>query len=183
MSFTDLAIPTLETDRLILRGPREADVEAMVAIWQDPVVMAYFHGKPLTRQDIWARFLKGLGLWALRGFGLFAIEERATGAYIGTAGAFEVKREMIPRIEDMPEVGWTLAARFHGKGYATEAVRAALAWTDEKLGHPEMFCIVAPANEASVRVAEKCGFRHLYETIYEEVETLVMKRRPTDTSA
>lgn len=176
MSIDALAIPTLETERLILRGARENDFEAMLAMWQDPVVVRHFHGAPMTREECWRRLLRNYGMWALRGYGLFAIEEKASGAYVGTAGAFEVKREMIPPIEDMPEVGWTLAARFHGRGYATEAVRAALAWTDARLGHPEMFCIIAPANEASIRVAEKCGFRRSHETTYEDAPTLVLKR-------
>lgn len=181
MAIEALAIPTLETERLILRGARETDFDAMLAIWQDPVVRRHFHGGLMSREEAWGRFLRSYGMWALRGYGLFAIEEKASGTYVGMVGAFEVRREMTPPIENMPEVGWTLAARFHGQGYATEAARAALAWADLRLGYPEMFCIVAPANLASVRVAEKCGFRHWYDTIYETAPTLVMKRAPGGT--
>jgi RimJ/RimL family protein N-acetyltransferase len=174
----DLAIPTLETDRLILRGHRESDFEAMLAMWQDPVVQRHFHGEPMSREDAWARFLKGFGLWALRGYGIFAIEEKVSGAYVGMTGAFVVRREMQPRIDGLPEAGWSLAARFHGHGYATEATRAALAWIDRQQGYPGMFCIVVPENVPSIRVAEKCGFVRSHETIYKDEPTLVMKRPP-----
>lgn len=178
MPIADLAIPTLETERLILRAHRGADFEAMLAIWQDPEVRRHFHGGPMSREEAWGRFLRGFGMWAVKGYGLFAIEEKGTGDYVGMIGTFEVKREMTPRIEDMPEAGWTLAARFHGRGYATEAAKVALAWTDAKLGNPAMFCIMAPANTASLRVAEKCGFKRWYETTYRDDPTLVMQRPP-----
>jgi RimJ/RimL family protein N-acetyltransferase len=178
MSIADLAIPVLATERLILRGHCEADFEAMCAIWQDPVVVRHFHGKPQTREDIWAKLLKGFGMWALKGYGMWAVVDKQTGDYAGTVGTFEVRREMVPRIDDLPEAGWTLAPRFHGRGYATEAMRAALAWTDAKLGHPAMFCIVAPANSASIRVAEKCGFECWYETTYQDDPTLILRRDP-----
>lgn len=174
----DLAIPTLETERLILRGHREADFENMLAMWQDPVVQRHFHGGAMSREDAWTRFLKGLGMWSLRGYGIFAIEEKASGAYVGMTGAFEVRREMEPRIDDLPEAGWSLAARFHSQGYATEATRAALAWMDRALGGPAMFCIVVPENVPSIRVAEKCGFVRSHETIYKDEPTLVMMRPP-----
>jgi RimJ/RimL family protein N-acetyltransferase len=174
----DLAIPTLDTERLILRGHREADFENMLAMWQDPVVQRHFHGEAMSREDAWARFLKGLGMWSLRGYGIFAIEEKVSGAYVGMTGAFEVRREMTPRIDDLPEAGWSLAARFHSQGYATEATRAALGWIERKLGSPAMFCIMVPENVPSIRVAEKCGFVRSHETLYKDEATLVMKRPP-----
>ncbi len=178
MPIADLNIPILETPRLILRAHRREDFESMVSIWQDPIVVEHFHGVALSREDIWGRFLRGFGMWAVNGFGLWAVEDKATGAYAGTVGAFEVKREMIPPITDMPEAGWTFAARFHGKGYATEAMQAAFQWTDGALPGRAMFCIVAPENKPSIRVAEKCGFRSWYRTAYHEAPTLVFKREP-----
>lgn len=178
-----LDIPTLETERLILRSHREEDFEALLAMWQDPVVSRHFHGRVMTREDCWGRFLRGFGHWALRGYGLFAVEEKASRDYVGLVGAFEVRREMTPRRDDMPEAGWTLASRFHGLGYATEATAAALAWTDTKLGYRDMFCIVDPANLASIRVAEKVGFAPWYDTVYAEAPTLVMQRRAQNIAA
>ncbi len=176
MPITDLKIPVLETPRLILRGHRREDFDSMVSIWQDPAVVRHFHGAALSREDIWGRFLRGFGMWALNGYGLWAVEDKATGDYAGTVGCFEVKRNMTPPIDDMPEAGWTFASRFHGRGYATEAMQAGLQWADTTLAGQAMFCIVAPENTPSIRVAEKCGFKPWYETTYQDAPTLVFQR-------
>jgi RimJ/RimL family protein N-acetyltransferase len=171
-------IPILATPRLILRGHKLEDFEASVAIWSDPVVCRYFHGAPMTREDIWGRLLRTFGMWAAFGYGSWAVEEKESGDYIGRVGVAEVKRGLDPELEGMPEAGWTLAARVHGKGYATEAMQAALAWTDAQLDHPKMFCIIAPENKRSLRVAEKCGFRLRQETVYKNAPTLILTREP-----
>ncbi|MDR3528177.1 MAG: GNAT family N-acetyltransferase [Rhizomicrobium sp.] len=181
MPITDLNIPVLDTPRLILRAHRREDFETMVSIWQDPAVTRHFHGVSLSREDIWGRFLRGFGMWVVNGYGLWAVEDKATGDYAGTVGAFEVKREITPPVGDMPEAGWTFAARFHGKGYATEAMQAALRWTDSALAGRAMFCIVAPENTPSIRVAQKCGFKPWFETTYHEAPTLAFKREPFTT--
>ena len=178
MIAADLNIPILETPRLKLRGHRLEDFETMVAIWSDPVVRRHFHGPALTREDMWSRYLRGFGMWAVMGYGSWAVEEKETGAYIGTVGAFEVKRDIKPPLEGMPEAGWTLTPHAHGKGYATEAARAALAWTDAHLGNPRMFCIIARENIASIRVAEKMDFHRWTETIYKDEPTLIFLRDP-----
>ena len=178
MAATDLNIPVLETPRMILRSHKLDDFEAMVTILHDPIVSRLFHGPKLTREDIWSRFLRHFGMWAVMGYGCWAVEEKETGAYIGTIGTFEVRRDMTPNLEGVPEAGWTFASRVHGKGYATEAARAALAWTDAQLGHPKMFCIIVPENTASIRVAEKCGFRYWQDTIYKDVQTSIFLREP-----
>jgi RimJ/RimL family protein N-acetyltransferase len=178
MVTATLDVPVLETPRLILRGPRRNDFEALVSIFQDPVVMHYFHGPTLTREDVWSRLVRSYGMWAMSGYGMWAVEEKASGAYVGTVGAFESKREMTPPVENMPELGWLLAARFHGKGYATEAMQKGLRWLDTALNGPGMFCIVAPENKPSLRVAEKCGFVPWFETNYLGVPTQVCQRAP-----
>ncbi len=178
MNLTGLDIPVLSTPRLILRGHTLDDFEPMVAIWSDPIVQRHFHGVSLTREDIWAKFLRQFGVWAVMGYGSWAVEEKETGAYVGVTGIFEVKRGLDPALEGLPEAGWSLASRVHGKGYATEASRAALAWADVQLGRPRMFCIVVPENKPSIRVAEKCGFRLWRETTYKDEATLIFLRDP-----
>ncbi|MDE2494586.1 MAG: GNAT family N-acetyltransferase [Alphaproteobacteria bacterium] len=176
---TDLNVPVLETPRLILRGHTLDDFEASTAIWSDPVVCRFFHGGPMTREDIWGRLLRTFGMWAAFGYGSWAVEEKETGDYIGRVGVAAVQRDLDPALEGMPETGWTLASRVHGRGYATEATQAALAWTDGRLGNPRMFCIIAPQNRASIRVAEKCGFRFWRETTYKAEATLILLRDST----
>jgi len=173
----DHAIPVLETPRLILRGHRREDFEAMVAMWQDPVVTHHFSVPTFSREDIWGRLQRNFGMWALSGYGMWAVEDKARGAYAGVAGVFDVKRELVPPLPDgMPEAGWVFAQRFHGKGYATEAMAAALQWVDVALKGPAIFAIVAPANTASIRVAQKCGFAPWYVSDYHGHPTAVLQR-------
>lgn len=176
MSPIDLHIPVLATPRLILRGHRLEDFEAMVATWNDPVVQTHLHGRPSDREEIWGRLLRQFGCWAALGYGMWAVEEKATGEYIGATGIFEVKRGIDPALEGVPEAGWTLASRVHGRGYATEATQAALAWIDRRLDHRRLFCIVAAANAPSLRVAEKCDFKAWGDTIYKDEPTLILVR-------
>jgi len=170
-------VPVLETQRLILRGHTLGDFEAMVAIWQDPVVRRHFHARPSGREDIWAQMLRHFGSWAALGFGMWAIEEKESREYVGTAGVFAVKRSVGAEFESLPEAGWTLASRAHGRGYATEAMKAALGWTDIHLADPRLFCIITLDNKPSMRVAEKCGFRLLRETVYKDEPTLIFVRK------
>jgi len=176
MIARDLNIPILSTPRLILRGHTLEDFDKTVEIWTDPLVRRYFHGPALTREDLWGKFLRQFGMWAVMGYGSWAVEEKETGAYIGIVGVFEVKRDIKAPLEGMPEAGWTLAPRAHGKGYATEAARAALAWTEARLGNPRMFCVIAQGNKSSIRVAEKTGFRPWLETTYKDELTLILLR-------
>lgn len=179
MPICDVKIPRLETQRLTLRGPQPEDFEPMVAMWQDPAVVHYFHTTGFSREDVWGRFIRIFGMWVVNGFGFWVLEDKATGAFAGVAGVFDAKRELTPPLpEGMPEAGWVLASRFHGKGYGTEAMQAALAWADETLGRQPIFCIVNPENKPSIRVAEKCGFRPWYDTLYHEHPTAVMRRDP-----
>jgi RimJ/RimL family protein N-acetyltransferase len=179
--MTDLSIPVLETPRLILRGHRLEDFETTVKIWTDPIVRKHFGARPFTREDIWSRFLRQFGMWAVCGYGSWAVEEKSTGAYIGTVGVFDVRRDFDPpepSLVGLPEAGWTLAPQVHGKGHATEAAQAALAWADRHFGGIRMWCIIAPENKASIRVAEKNGFQFWKVTTYKGDPTLIFLRDP-----
>lgn len=176
MAISDLNIPVLETPRLILRAHAREDFEQMLPIWQDPVVMRHFHGASLTREDLWGRFLRAMGNWVVNGYGMWAVVDKASGDYAGIVGCFEMKRELEPRIDDMPEAGWTFAARFHGRGYATEAMQAALGWMDAQRRFGPIYCITAVENTPSMRVAEKCGFTPWFDTTYQGDATKVFKR-------
>jgi RimJ/RimL family protein N-acetyltransferase len=112
-------VPVIETERLILRGHRIEDFAACASIWSDPEVVHYIGGKPLTREDVWARLLRYAGHWQWMGFGMWAVEEKATGAFAGDLGFAEYKRDIEPPILGVPEIGWVLAPRAQGKGYAT----------------------------------------------------------------
>jgi RimJ/RimL family protein N-acetyltransferase len=149
--------PIIETDRLKLRGHRLDDFAASVAMWTDPNVTRYTTGQSSTEQQTWFRMLRYAGHWCLLGYGYWAVEEKASGAYIGELGFADNKRD-IEAIQGLPELGWALVSSAHGKGYATEALRAALRWGDEFLASRRTACIIHPDNPASLRVADKLGY-------------------------
>ena len=155
----DLFIPTLETARLRLREHGPSDLADCVAMWADPAVASPTIGTPSTLQQTWMRILAYRGHWAFKGYGYWAIEERVTGRYIGELGFADFKRAPIPDLVDVPEMGWVLSPAVHGRGFATEAVRAAITWADANF--PATFCNVRASNAPSVRVAERAGFHEV----------------------
>jgi RimJ/RimL family protein N-acetyltransferase len=169
-------IPVIETDRLRLRGHRVEDFGECAAMWGDPLVTRYIGGRPFTAEEVWARLLRYVGHWALLGFGFWLIEEKATGQFVGEAGMAEFQREMEPSIVGVPEMGWVLSPRFHGRGYATEAVRAVCRWGEGRFGGGRTVCLIALENAASVRVAEKCGFRELPKAVYKGQPTRMFEK-------
>jgi RimJ/RimL family protein N-acetyltransferase len=143
---------TLETDRLRLRMFRQLDLDAYAAICADPDVMRYLaDGRTLTRSEAWRQIALIIGHWQLRGFGLWAVEERATGELIGRIGFFQP--------EGWPgfELGWMLRRPSWGKGYATEGARRALAYAFTDMSRDHLISLIRPANRASIRVAERLG--------------------------
>jgi RimJ/RimL family protein N-acetyltransferase len=169
-------IPVLESERLRLRGHRPGDYGDSAALWGDSEVTRYVGGRPLTTEEVWARLLRYVGHWAWMEYGLWAVEEKVTGKFVGEVGFANHKRDIQPSLGDMPELGWVLATDFHGKGYATEAVRAATIWGDERFRGQRTACIIHPENARSIRVAEKCGFKELGRATYRGEPTLVFAR-------
>jgi RimJ/RimL family protein N-acetyltransferase len=161
-----VSIPTIETERLILRSHRLEDFDDYVNLWSDETVVRFISGVPSTREQSWARLIRGAGMWHFMGFGFLAIEEKDTGRLIGEAGFHEVRRDMKPSIEGTLETGWVLLPSAHGRGYATEALKALLRWAAENFPDKEMTCIISPDNAPSLRVAEKLGFREVARTDY-----------------
>src|SRR5262245_3181356 len=153
-----VSVPTIETARLRLRGHRPEDFAACAAMWSDPVVVRHISGRPSSAEESWARLLRYAGLWALLGYGYWAVEEKASARFAGDVGFADFKRAVQPPLEGAPEIGWVLAPWAYGRGFATEAVAAALGWGDRHFGSTPTVCMIAPENTASIRVAEKCGY-------------------------
>jgi RimJ/RimL family protein N-acetyltransferase len=168
------AIPTLETQRLILTGPTLTDFADIKAMWADPEVVRHIGGVPFIEEDSWGRLLKYVGHWELMGFGTWIVREQ-TGDFVGEVGLFDLHRNITPTLE-LPEVGWVLAARAHGKGYATEAVQRALAWGEQQRGMRRFSAIIDIGNTASLRVADKCGFREITRTTYKDHPVVMLQR-------
>ncbi|RWD30359.1 MAG: N-acetyltransferase [Mesorhizobium sp.] len=172
-----LVAPVIETPRTVLRPHQLDDFDTYVAMWADPAVTRFIGGKPRTREESWMRFLRHAGLWSLLGYGFWAIEDKASGRFIGEAGFHDLKRDMVPSIEGVPEVGWALAPSAHGKGFASEVVGRVLAWGDEAFGRARTVCIIDPENTASLNVAAKCGYREVLRTTYHDDATILLERQ------
>jgi RimJ/RimL family protein N-acetyltransferase len=145
--------PILGTERLLLRAFRESDTDAYAEMLGDAEVMRFLGGRPLPRAEAWRNMAMVIGHWELRGYGFWAVEERAGGEMVGRVGCW--------RPEGWPglEVGWTLRRGFWGRGYATEAARVSLEYAFTKLNQTHVISLIAPDNAASIRVAERLGER------------------------
>ncbi len=165
----------LHTERLILRPHTLTDFADSAALWGDPVVTRFIGGRPFTAEEVWGRLLRYAGHWTLLGYGFWVVRERASGAFVGEVGLQDAHRDIVPPL-GASELGWVLSPTAHGKGYATEAVQAALAWAETQLSAERLVCIIAPDNAASLRVADKCGFQETGRPVYHG-ETVVHLER------
>jgi RimJ/RimL family protein N-acetyltransferase len=162
---SDTVAPVIETERLRLRPHQSDDLADCVAMWSDPAVVRYTLGEPSQPQRTWMRILAYRGHWTLLNYGYWAVEEKTSRRYIGELGFADFKRNIVPAIEGVPELGWALVPQFHGKGYATEALRAAVTWGDHQLVQRRSVCIIHRDNHKSFRVAEKLGYKIIYTAV------------------
>ncbi len=145
-------------------------------MWGDAAVTRFIGGKPSTREQVWARLLRYVGHWTLLGFGYWVIQETTTGRFVGEVGFADFKRDIEPSFGDAPEIGWVLAPWAFGKGFAAEAAQAALGWMDAAFGARRTVCMIDPKNVASLKVAEKCGYREYARTRYGDEPTILHER-------
>jgi RimJ/RimL family protein N-acetyltransferase len=145
---------TLQTNRLTLRMLRDSDLDAYAEMCADAEVMRYLgDGQPMNRALAWRNLALMVGHWSLRGYGLWAAEQRSSGVLVGRIGFWNP--------EGWPgfELGWTLRRPYWGRGYATEGARAALEHAFTQMGQPHVISLIHPKNAASIRVAERVGER------------------------
>lgn len=143
-----ITIPVIETERLVLREPREADFPAMLAFNDSP--RASFVGGGRERQRVWRGLLANLGHWVLRGYGLYSVDTK-DGEFIGRIGVIYHDGW------DEPELGWHLFDGFEGKGYAYEAALAARADYHARISPQPPISYVAVTNTRSQALAERLG--------------------------
>lgn len=151
----------LETTRLLLRPFREADREAFADLNADPEVRAFFPGV-LTREESDTFVDRIDRSFAENGFGFFAVEVKGGLPFVGFCGlAVPGFDHRVLATEGRPvEIGWRLARAAWGKGYASEAARASVAFGFEQLGLSEIVSFTVPANVRSRRVMERLGMVH-----------------------
>ena len=143
-------IPEVSTPRLLLRAFADDDLDDWAAIVADPEVQRYTGGV-MSRIEAWLRMAAYHGHWVLSGYGQWAVVDRATSRVVGRAGLW------FPPGWPELEVGWTLAREVWGRGYATEAGRAAVAWGRAEVGLTRVASVIDPQNARSIAVAERPG--------------------------
>ena len=164
-------IPVLETDRLILRGPSEADFAAECAFYASD--RCEHVGGRIEPEQVWRMLACFVGHWAFRGYGFWGVEEKDTGAYCGRVGLWN------PEGWPEPEVGWTLMENAEGRGIAAEAARAARAWAYGTLGWTTAISLIAPENARSIALAEKLGATLDYEWDHGRFGRTLVYRHPS----
>lgn len=142
--------PLLVTERLILRPPATEDFDAFAAMCADAETMKFIGGA-CTRAQAWRIWCTLAGAWHIRGFSMFSVIERATGAWVGRIGPWE------PAEWPAPEIAYGVAAPYAGTGYAYEAAVAACDFAVEFLKWDELMHCIDPANTRSQALAKRLG--------------------------
>ena len=149
--------PSLETERLILRPPRQDDLDGWEELLGDEEA-ARFIGGVRARPEAWRAMMTMAGSWALLGFAMFSVIEKASGRWIGRIGPWQ------PEGWPGTEVGWGIRREYWGRGYAVEGSIASIDWAFEKLGWTEVIHTIAPENLNSQALARRLGSTRLGST-------------------
>ena len=149
MTGLTVHIPVLETDRLRLRAPKLEDFEHWAAFFASE--RSRFERGPMDRQAGYRTWASDAGLWVLRGYGPFGVEDRETGAYLGEVGIYE------PDGYPEPEVGWFVVPEAEGRGIAAEAAQAVMRWARESFGWDRLINIIDPKNDRSIALGQRLG--------------------------
>ncbi len=168
-----MQIPTIETARLTLRPWRDSDLDAFAAFSADPYT-ARFVGGVCGREEAWRRMAAYAGHWLLRGYGLWALEEKSSGAFVGYSGLW------FPEGWPELELGWSLVKAAHGKGYATEAAARARAYAYEVVGAKTLISIIDKQNYASQAVANRLGATYENVFLLRGAEVVIYRHPPPE---
>jgi RimJ/RimL family protein N-acetyltransferase len=143
-------IPTLETKRLILREWRESDLDALCEFHADPLTTSVYRVS-FSRMEVWRRAATWLGHWHLRGYGIWAVEDKETAAYAGQCGLW------YPEGWGDVEIGYGIQPKFRELGIAVEAATRVRDYGYMELKLNRLVSYIQPSNTNSIRVAEKLG--------------------------
>jgi RimJ/RimL family protein N-acetyltransferase len=142
---------TLETPRLFLRTFEERDCDALQEMFGDEDCVRYTIEQPLAPWQTWRALASYVGHWQLRGYGPYAVVERATDSMLGPVGLW------FPSEWPEPEIKWSLAKRFWGRGFATEAAVAVRDMAAGALRRARLISVIRPGNTRSASVARRLG--------------------------
>jgi RimJ/RimL family protein N-acetyltransferase len=156
---------------MLLRPFRQSDLDAYARICSDREVMRYIGaGNPLSREEAWRSMALILGHWQLRGYGLWAAEDKESGELLGRIG--------LNNPEGWPalEVGWLIERSRWGEGLAPEGATAAIQFAFNQLGVSHISSVIQPLNHASIRVAEKLGMTPERTVLLNGIEVVIYGR-------
>jgi RimJ/RimL family protein N-acetyltransferase len=142
---------TLETPRLVLRTFEERDCDALHEMFGDQDCVRYTIEQPLAHWQTWRALASYVGHWQLRGYGPYAVVEKATGFMLGPVGLW------FPSEWPEPEIKWSLTKRFWGRGFATEAAMAVRNMAGAALRRARLISVIRPGNTRSASVAGRLG--------------------------
>lgn len=166
----------IETDRLILRVHGAQDAEPYSEMSADAEIFRFSDRGPMGADEAWTRLLRNVGHWSLLGYGVFAIEEKQSGRFVGDAGFSDFRRQLGGRFDAYPEGTWTISRWAQGRGYATEAAGAALRWIEARFAARRTVCLIHVENHVSIRVAQKLGYAPFETCTYKGYPATLFER-------
>lgn len=168
----------VETERLLFRELTPADAAGMFTLDSDPEVHRFLGNRPVTtlaESEAVIEFVRRQ--YRENGIGRWAVELRATGEFLGWAG-LKLMREPLNGHMNFHDVGYRFIRQFWGRGFATEAAQASVAYGFGMLHLPVLYATADLRNQASRTVLGKVGFHHVSEFDYEGVPTAWLEARP-----
>ncbi|QLE85286.1 GNAT family N-acetyltransferase [Shewanella sp. Scap07] len=143
----------IETSRLRIRLLTIADAAQVLKLVNTEGFITHIGDRGVRDESQAKQYLEQgtLASYEQHGFGMFAVEDRATGEWLGQAGL--IKRDHLP----FPDIGYALLPQYEGQGFATEAAMAVLKWAKQQ-GLKQLYGVISPSNQASANVLQKLGF-------------------------
>ena len=176
--MTGLRVPArVDTPRLTLRTWQPDDRPAFAGVNADPDVMEHLGGTPMSRANSDALVDRIVDHWQVHGFGLYAVELRSSGEFVGFLGLGHHRA-----LPDDVEIGWRLATSAWGRGLATEGAMAVRDLAYDTLGLPELVSITIAANTRSIRVMEKLGLSYWREQPFEQWQLRIYRGTPSSSA-
>lgn len=165
----------LESERLILRRYQHTDFTALRDMAADPRMFRHSERGPMTEEEAWDRLLRHAGHWDLVGYGIFLIEEKATGRFVGECGVSDFRRGLGAGFDLLPEMTWSVIPEFQARGLGGEAAEAILNWLpSQEVG--AVVCLIHAGNARSLDLARRLGFRRVRCLDYRGYRAIILRR-------
>jgi RimJ/RimL family protein N-acetyltransferase len=156
----------IETAQLVLEVPKVEDLPFVERMASDPSMFRFSERGPMSPEESWSLLLRTIGHWSAVGYGVFTVREKESGRFVGLVGGSTFHRGFGPDFDDLPELTWSIASEFRGRGYATEAAAAVIDAFEAQPTTRSMVCLIHVDNQKSLRVASKLSFRFFSHSTY-----------------